>query len=278
MADSAFTLTAAPILGGVDQTIGRNRILERADLAIVSIAIPHGGQAILQVALQHGWDLAEPEPGGSSVSGDTRAVWTAPDQILLLIPHATPDANAVVQQRLNGAGYTTDQTDVWVILEISGPQTLSALERLCPLHVANFPEGGAARTVMHHMGAMIVRLESERFLLLSASSSARSFLHEVETSYHNVMPSGTTNSSIGVLPSANRRKAASWPDGRPVFTLPMVLGLLIFYAWCLQCAATIAVIRRETNGWRWPIFAWTYMTVLGYSGAFLVYQLGSLVG
>lgn len=70
-------------------------------------------------------------------------------------------------------------------------------------------------------------------------------------------------------------RSASWPDGRPVFTLPMVLGLLIFYAWCLQCAATIAVIRRETNGWRWPLFAWSYMTFIGYTGALLVYQVGS---
>jgi ferrous iron transport protein B len=72
-----------------------------------------------------------------------------------------------------------------------------------------------------------------------------------------------------------RLSSATWPDGRAVFTLPMVLGLLIFYAWCLQCAATLAVIRRETNSWSWPIFAWAYMTTLGYTGALLVYQLGS---
>jgi len=74
---------------------------------------------------------------------------------------------------------------------------------------------------------------------------------------------------------AERLRQASWPDGTPVFTLPMVLGLLIFYAWCLQCAATIAIIRRETNSWRWPIFAWTYMTTLGYLGALAIFQLGS---
>jgi ferrous iron transport protein B len=74
---------------------------------------------------------------------------------------------------------------------------------------------------------------------------------------------------------AGKLRSATWPDGRPIFTLPMVLGLLLFYAWCLQCAATIAVIRRETNSWRWPIFAWSYMTVIGYSGALLIYQLGS---
>ena len=70
-----------------------------------------------------------------------------------------------------------------------------------------------------------------------------------------------------------RLQAATWPDGSPVFTLPMVIGLLIFYACCLQCAATLAVIRRETNTWRWPIFAWVYMTALGYVGALLAFQL-----
>lgn len=70
-----------------------------------------------------------------------------------------------------------------------------------------------------------------------------------------------------------RLQGAKWPDGTPIYTFAMVMGLLIFYACCLQCAATLAVIRRETNGWRWPIFAWTYMTLLGYFGAMAAYQL-----
>ena len=74
---------------------------------------------------------------------------------------------------------------------------------------------------------------------------------------------------------STRMKAAKRADGSPVFTLPMVIGLLIFYACCLQCAATLAIIRRETNTWRWPIFAWTYMTALGYVGALAAYQLGT---
>jgi ferrous iron transport protein B len=69
-----------------------------------------------------------------------------------------------------------------------------------------------------------------------------------------------------------RLQAATHEDGSKVFTLPMVVGLLIFYACCLQCAATLAVIRRETNGWTWPIFAWTYMTSLGYLGALIAFQ------
>jgi ferrous iron transport protein B len=70
-----------------------------------------------------------------------------------------------------------------------------------------------------------------------------------------------------------RMRNATHEDGRPVFTLPMVIGLLVFYAFCLQCAATIAVMARETNGWRWPVLAWTYMTGLGYLAALAAYQL-----
>ena len=74
---------------------------------------------------------------------------------------------------------------------------------------------------------------------------------------------------------SEKLRSAKWPDGRLIFTLPMVLGLLVFYAWCLQCAATLATIRRETNSWRWPVFAWTYMTTIGYVGALIIYQVGS---
>lgn len=187
MAD--ITLRAAPTLGGVDRTIAGNRILERSDLALVSVATPLGGYETLAAALQDGWALAMPTPTHTTVSGSARAIRTAPDQLLLLFPHDAPDANSAVQGKLGGTGYTTDQTDSWVILEVSGPDTLAALERICPLdlHTANFPEDASARTIMEHMGTMIIRLESERFLLLSASSSARSFLHAVETSYHYVM-------------------------------------------------------------------------------------------
>ena len=74
---------------------------------------------------------------------------------------------------------------------------------------------------------------------------------------------------------SGRLKSATRPDGSQVFTLPMVIGLLIFYACCLQCAATLAIIRRETNSWRWPIFAWVYMTAIGYVGALVAFQVGT---
>ena len=65
------------------------------------------------------------------------------------------------------------------------------------------------------------------------------------------------------------------PDGRRVYTLPVALSVIVFFALCAQCAATLMVIRRETNSWRWPAFTFAYMTGLAYVGALVTYQIGS---
>ncbi len=67
--------------------------------------------------------------------------------------------------------------------------------------------------------------------------------------------------------------SATWPDGKPVFNLPVALSIMVFFALCAQCAATLMVIRRETNSWRWPIFAFVYMTALAYVGALITFQV-----
>ncbi|MCA8996853.1 MAG: ferrous iron transport protein B [Planctomycetaceae bacterium] len=70
-------------------------------------------------------------------------------------------------------------------------------------------------------------------------------------------------------------RTATWPDGTPLFTIPVALSIMVFFALCAQCGATLMVIRRETNSWRWPIFTFVYMTLLAYLGALVVYQVGT---
>ncbi len=62
--------------------------------------------------------------------------------------------------------------------------------------------------------------------------------------------------------------------GALVWTPLVALTLLVFYAFALQCASTIAVMKRETNTWRWPAFAFVYMTILAYGGALLTRWIG----
>ncbi|MFN9987280.1 MAG: ferrous iron transport protein B [Pirellula sp.] len=74
----------------------------------------------------------------------------------------------------------------------------------------------------------------------------------------------------------SQMRAATWPDGSPVFTLATALSIMVFFALCAQCASTLMTIRRETNSWRWPIFSFAYMTTLAYLGAMLTYHLVKL--
>jgi len=64
------------------------------------------------------------------------------------------------------------------------------------------------------------------------------------------------------------------PDtGQPVFTLAVAFSLMMFYAFAMQCASTVAVVYRETKNWRWPAYQFAYMTVLAYVVAFVVYNV-----
>lgn len=71
---------------------------------------------------------------------------------------------------------------------------------------------------------------------------------------------------------------ATWEDGRPVFTIPVALSIMVFFALCAQCMSTLAIIQRETHSWGWTIFSFSYMTILAYLGAFLAYKLGYFLG
>jgi ferrous iron transport protein B len=70
-------------------------------------------------------------------------------------------------------------------------------------------------------------------------------------------------------------QAERWPDGRPVYTPVVALSIMVFFALCCQCGATLATIKRETGSWGYAVFTFTYMTSLAYLSAFLVYQIGS---
>jgi len=67
-------------------------------------------------------------------------------------------------------------------------------------------------------------------------------------------------------------------DGTPVMTPLSGVSLMVFFLLACQCMSTIAVVRRESGSWKWPLFLFSYMTVLAYVASFVVYQGGQLLG
>jgi ferrous iron transport protein B len=73
-------------------------------------------------------------------------------------------------------------------------------------------------------------------------------------------------------------REARHADGTPVMTPLSGVSLMVFFLLACQCMSTIAVVRRESGSWKWPVFLFSYMTVLAYVASLVVYQGGRLLG
>ncbi len=111
-------------------------------------------------------------------------------------------------------------------------------------------------------------------IALIASFAAREVLVSTLSIIYNV--GGDADEASTSLLSAIRE--AKHEDGSPAWTPLTAFTLMVFFVLAMQCMSTVAVVRRETNSWRWPLFMVAYMTVLAYAGAFLTYQGGRLLG
>jgi ferrous iron transport protein B len=71
----------------------------------------------------------------------------------------------------------------------------------------------------------------------------------------------------------NKMSAEIRPDGSPLFNLASGISLMLFYAFAMQCMSTLAIVKKETNGWKWPLIQLVAMTFIAYFTALIVYQI-----
>jgi ferrous iron transport protein B len=107
------------------------------------------------------------------------------------------------------------------------------------------------------------------------SFAAREVFVSTMSTVYNVGAGDNDGNMNGLVDTLREQKR---PDGSPVYTPLTGLTLMVFYVFALQCVSTVAVVRRETNSWKWPFFQWFYMGVLAWIFAFVVYQGGKLLG
>lgn len=105
--------------------------------------------------------------------------------------------------------------------------------------------------------------------ILASFAAREVFVASLATVYN--LEADESDESRPVIKALEERRDAG------TFTLASALALMVFYVFACQCMSTLAVCRRETNSWRWPIFMFTYMTTLAYLAAFLTYQALSRV-
>ncbi len=105
---------------------------------------------------------------------------------------------------------------------------------------------------------------------LVSSFAAREVFVSTMATIYSVGDSEDTK-SLSVRMRAERR-----PDGTPTYTPLVAICLMVFYVLAMQCLSTVAVVKRETGGWKWPLFQIAYMTALAWGTTFLVRVVGEL--
>jgi ferrous iron transport protein B len=103
--------------------------------------------------------------------------------------------------------------------------------------------------------------------LITSFAAREVFVGTMATIYNTGDPEQTDKLRDVMKADINQR------TGKPLFSLASAIALMLFYAFAMQCMSTIAVVKRETGGWKWPIIQFLWMSILAYGSAFAAYQL-----
>lgn len=104
--------------------------------------------------------------------------------------------------------------------------------------------------------------------LITSFAAREVFVGTMATLYSVGDGDDSSNSTL-----REKMAAAQWPDGRKIYTLAAGLSLLIFYVIAMQCMSTLAIVKRETKSWKWPIIQLIYLTVLAYILAWVTFLI-----
>lgn len=155
-----------------------------------SLAIPRNGEAKATTTISKVIKCLMPSPGNCAISVEQKLkiLRLSPDQLILYFRNQNLPKITTKLQALEKSFFITEQSDAWSGLKVSGQQVISCLERICPINLSieSFGINCFARTSMEHLNTIIIRNKKTEFELFSASSSAKSFLHAIETSAHNI--------------------------------------------------------------------------------------------
>ena len=175
-------------LSEFSKTINNVSIKEVLDHRITSLAVPLGSDRKCSAVIKKVFKKTIPQIEKSIIVSNNNFLFRLANDMLFFCENSIKKAPKTTIDLLQQNFYTTDQSGGWCCLQVSGSRVIEMLERICPLDLSkeNFKILDAKRTTMEHLGVIIFKRGETEFLLYSASSSAKSFLHAVETSCKNL--------------------------------------------------------------------------------------------
>jgi ferrous iron transport protein B len=207
----------------------------------------------------------------------------APPLVMEMPPYRLPNAWTIAHDMFTRAGLFLKRAGtvilaisiiLWALATFPRYQAPAEADALDP-HTVQLEHSFAGRG--GHLLEPVIRplgFDWKMGIALITSFAARETLVSTLSVIYNVGDDqdGESGSLIGAVRAAKRE------DGRPAWTPLVALSMMVFFVLACQCMSTVAIVRRETNSWRWPLFMVGYMTVLAYVASFITYQGGRLLG
>lgn len=251
------------------------KTLLRSETPLLIMELPPYKRPLLKVVLRHMWDRSKLflRRAGTVILGINILLWflaTYPKSADIEREYSLKrqEFSAVTNAVASGpANDGTSTTNLALMIEaLDGEEAGARLRNSFAGRMAHWIEPVIAPLGFDwKMGIGIV-----------ASFAAREVFVSTMSVVYNMGASADPGSGASSL--AEMMRGQKRADGSPVYTPLVAVTLMVFYVFALQCVSTVAVVRRETNSWKWPVFQWIYMGILAWVLAFATFHGGRLLG
>ncbi len=242
----------------------------RGNPPLLIMELPPYKRPLLRVVARHMWDRSKLflRRAGTMILGINILLW-----FLATYPHSAAMENEFGARR---AAIRAAETGIR-----TGDKAATPEGRLAAL---NNDEAGARlrQSFAGRLGRLIepairpLGFDWKMGIGIITSFAAREvFVSTMSTVYNVGRTEAKASGLSGIVSTLQEQKR---PDGTPVYTALTGITLMVFYVFALQCASTVAVVRRETNSWKWPFFQWVYLAILAWGLAFITYHAGRFLG
>jgi ferrous iron transport protein B len=246
------------------------KTLLKGETPMLIMELPPYKRPLLRVVVRHTWERSKLflRRAGTVILGINILLW-----FLATYPRSTMTDTAPGAQRVQLQAQ---------IAQAPSPEQAAAIRT--ELAALDSQTAGAKlrQSFAGHLGRLIepviapLGFDWKMGIGIITSFAAREVFVSTMSTVYNVGRTEATPSAMTSL--AQTLQAQKRPDGSPVYTPLTAVTLMVFYVFALQCVSTVAVVRRETNSWKWPFFQWLYMGVLAWGLAFLTHLGGRFLG
>jgi ferrous iron transport protein B len=263
------------------------KTLLKGETPMLIMELPPYKRPLVRVVARHMWDRSKIflRRAGTVILGINILLW-----FLATYPkHSEIDtkydqARVAAAAKIDPSVKTQDQVDevskkiqANANLDASQSNLLSTLDSLdkeqSGEHLRNSFAGMAGRAI-----EPIIRplgFDWKMGIGIIGSFAAREVFVSTMSTVYNVGKSEDEGTKSELIQTLRQQKH---PDGSAVYTPLLAVTLMVFYVFAMQCASTVAVVRRETNSWKWPVFQWAYMGILAWGLAFITLHVGHWLG